>query len=123
MIALNENEFTLKMKLSKGDSPLIPLSNLDKGLPSFFDLLKKAQRQLQIVTLETMEALTRRYSSQFVAHISKIQSEIAPLMTDDLQKSVIVLKIAKNLILAKPDKSLHSVAIMKAAELAKNESM
>jgi hypothetical protein len=83
MIALNENENTVSNK-SKGDTAVISLQNLDKGLSSMFDLLKKAQRQLQLNTLECLEALTRRYSSQFVAHAKQIQAEVSVLMSDDL---------------------------------------
>jgi len=42
VIAMNENK------------AVINLSNLKDFLPMFFDLLKKTQRQLHLLTLETM---------------------------------------------------------------------
>ena len=48
MIALNETKLNER---SGTDSPIIPLSNLGSFLKSFFELLKKTQRQLHLYTL------------------------------------------------------------------------
>lgn len=54
MIALNNNG---------SRSPLIELQNLSAFLKTFFDLLKKNQRQLHLNTLECLEAFVNRYPS------------------------------------------------------------
>lgn len=80
-------------------APIIPISNPATFLPKFFDLLKKQQRQLHLNTLESLEALTSRYGSQLSDHAQTIQNEIQLLIADsDLQKAILALKIATNLI-------------------------
>jgi len=59
------------------------LTNLANGLESLFDLLKKNQRTLQIMSLECLEAITRRYSSQFKDNTKKINDEVSALMVGD----------------------------------------
>ena len=68
-------------------------------LASFFDLLKKTQRQLHLNTLECLEALTRRYLNQLGNQAQAIQNEICSMISDqDLQKANLALKVATNLI-------------------------
>jgi len=68
-------------------------------LASFFDLLKKTQRQLHLNTLECLEALTRRYQNKLGNQAQAIQNEICSMISDqDLQKANLALKVATNLI-------------------------
>jgi hypothetical protein len=49
------------------------------------------------MTLECLEALTRRYSSQFKENTKKNNAEVSALMGgDDLQRSTLALRIVKN---------------------------
>jgi hypothetical protein len=64
------------------NAPLIPISAPDNFLAPFFDLLKKQQRSLHLNTLESLEALTRRYPSQLSAKAQLIQNEISTMISD-----------------------------------------
>jgi hypothetical protein len=64
------------------------------------------------MTLECLEALTRRYSSQFKENTKKINAEVSALMGgDDLQRSTLALRIVKNQIISNPTLALHDVAM------------
>lgn len=69
--------------VGSSSAPLIPISDPSKFLPSFFDLLKKQQRQLHLNTLETLDALTSRYADQLASHAQSIQSEIQLMISDE----------------------------------------
>lgn len=63
LVALNEASDS-RGKSSVEKKP-IELEGLSGYLPAVMDLLNKSQRQLQLNTLDCLEALTRRYSTQF----------------------------------------------------------
>ena len=102
---------------------VIPLSNLHNFLPSFFDLLKKSQRQLNLYTLECLEAFTRRYSNQFSGQIGQLQSELSKLIDDqDVQRTTLALQVATNVISAYPkNKDKHQEVLHKAALVSGTE--
>jgi hypothetical protein len=50
---------------NKEQGQALPLTNLHRFTPAFFELLKKTQRHLHLNTLECLEALTERYPAQF----------------------------------------------------------
>lgn len=55
--------------ISSAPTKVVQLQGLAAHLPAMLDLLNKTQRQLQLNTLECLEALTRRYSVQFKADV------------------------------------------------------
>ena len=109
MIAINETNLK---RQSNVNTTLIPLSNLTNFLPVFCDLLKKTHRQLHLNTLECMEALTRRYPQQFQAQTASIANDIAPMIDEqDLQRAILALKVATNLILINPAPQAHAQVV------------
>ena len=106
MIAINDTN--LKHQ-SNTASVKIPLANLASFLPAFFGLLKQTHRQLHLNTLECMEALTRRYPEQFQQQVSAIANEISPAIDEqDLQRAILALKVAANLIRINPAPGAHA---------------
>ena len=119
MVASNE---TSQKRNSGAQSALIPLGNLTGFLPAFYDLLKKTHRQLHLNTLECMEALTRRYPDQFKAHVAAIANEISPMVDEqDLQRAILALKVAANLIRISPAPQAHAQVVGMAIQLSSSE--
>jgi cullin-associated NEDD8-dissociated protein 1 len=119
MIATNE---TSSKRQSNANTALIPLGNLTGFLSAFYDLLKKTHRQLHLNTLECMEALTRRYPDQFQAHVPAIANEISPMIDEqDLQRAILALKVATNLIAISPAPQAHAQVIGMAVQLSGSE--
>ena len=69
-------------QISGENAPVIPINAPQNFLPAFFDLLKKQQRQLHLNTLESLEAITRRYAPQIASSTATIQSEICSMIDD-----------------------------------------
>ena len=119
MIAVNET--SLKHLLNT-KTALIPLNNLAGFLEAFYDLLHKAHRQLHLNTLECMEALTRRYPAQFQSHVPTIAGAISPMVDEqDLQRAILALKVASNLMNISDSPQAHSAIIGMAIQLSSSE--
>ena len=94
-----------KIALNSGapDRQLINLTNLNTLIPRLFDLLHKAQRSVNLNTLEAMVAMVGRYPQQFSASAGHIMKEITPFITDaDLQAAGLALKLASTTVVLNP---------------------
>jgi len=108
---------------NKQSNELIPISNVAMFLPNFFDLLKKAQSQLHLNTLECLVAFTKRYGDQLISQVGSIQEEVSTMIKEeDFQRSVVALQVSSNLITIKKADASHQICIDQAINLAKTES-
>jgi hypothetical protein len=73
LVALNEtSDAKFNAQQNASNKQEVQLTGLSAHLPAILDLLNKSQRQLQLNTLECLEALTRRYSVQFKPNVEQI---------------------------------------------------
>jgi paraquat-inducible protein B len=63
LIALNDTTDNRSRQQPLQRHEVVNLQGMNQHLPALLDLLNKSQRQLQLNTLECLEALTRRYSA------------------------------------------------------------
>jgi len=70
LIALNDTTDNRSRQQPLQRHEVVNLQGMNQHLPALLDLLNKSQRQLQLNTLECLEALTRRYSAQFKANVA-----------------------------------------------------
>ena len=69
-----------------------------------------------------MEALTRRYPEQFQQQVPAIANEISPAIDEqDLQRAILALKVAANLIAISPAPAAHQQVIGMAIQLSSSE--
>lgn len=97
------------------------MQGVEKHLPTILELLNKSQRQLQLNTLECLEALTRRYPS-FKSQCERIQSQIAVMINEsDLQRATLALRVATNLIGQDPTAKNHQQVIKHSVNITQSE--
>ena len=84
------------------------LKELILYLPIIFELLDQNSLNVQVLALELLESLTRRYNDQMKSKAAEIQNALAPMITDhDLSRTFVALKISENLIKNSIDASHH----------------
>lgn len=87
-----------------------------------FDLLHKTQRSLHLNTLETLVAITSRYSAQFQTTAPSILKELIPFITDaDLQSTALALKVASQCLLITPQANEVQDVIDKSTLLSNSQ--
>jgi len=98
------------------------LTGLSQHLPALLDLLNKSQRQLQLNTLECLEALTRRYKDQFKSNAAQIQQQIGEMISEnDLQRATLALRVATNIVATDSNPKNHSVVLKQAVAITQSE--
>jgi len=116
MIAYNMNEGGIF-------GPEVKLQNLSGFIDKIFTLSNNRNRVLQLNAMETLEAFSRRYPSQFAAQAKQIYTQLESIISrDDIVKAAHALAIATNLI-AKCDIAGSEKCWMKAAEFAGHEGI
>lgn len=87
-------------------------------------LLGQNSLQVQLNTLECLEAFTRRYIDQFRTKVGVISEAIAHCITDhDMSRTYLALKVASNLVKSSGVSALHSMTVKAAIKSVSNDQV
>lgn len=101
---------------------MIALSNLAILVPRMFELLRKSQRNIHIITIETLVSMVSRYPQQFQQASNALFKEMTAFINDnDMQASVLALRLAiPSISIVSPTSAELQEFISKAAFLSKS---